>query len=124
MLIDIDRLVALARKDFEFKRETRYLSGTIGVSIGDEKVSLAFDDGELKGVGQANGTGRHRIDIGGTPEQWEELLRDKPAPFYQCLQSAAVRHGMQISTTDETFAYLPALNRMTVLMRDVRNGRA
>jgi len=123
MLIDMDRLAALARDDFEFKRETRYLNGAIAVTIGDTTSILAFDDGKLLGV-RKNSDGRHRIAVGGTVQQWEELLRDKPLPFFQCIQSAAVKHGMQISTTDETFAYLPALNRLTVLMRNIRNGRA
>lgn len=124
MLVDIDRLVAHAAKDFEFKRETRYLNGTISLTIGDDKAVLGFEEGKLVGLGKSGTNGRHRIEVGGTSEQWGELLQDKPVPFYQCIQSAAVKHGMQISVTDETFAYLPALNRLTVLMRDVRNGRA
>ncbi|MBL8584079.1 MAG: hypothetical protein JNL61_17870 [Rhizobiaceae bacterium] len=124
MLIDIDRLIARARDDFEFKRETRYLNGTIALSMDGEKAVLDFADGKLTGVGSGTSSGHHRIEVGGTAEQWSQLLMDKPVPFYQCIQSAAVRHGMTISATDETFAYLPALNRLTTLMRDVRNGRA
>lgn len=123
MLIDINRVVDAARDDFEFKRETRYLDGAIELTIGDDRTVLDFKDGKLTGL-NGKGAGRHRIAVGGTSEQWIELLADKPRPFFQCMQSAAVRHGMSISTTDETFAYLPALNRLTVLMRNVRNGRA
>jgi hypothetical protein len=123
MLIDIDRLLAHAGKDFEFKRETRYLNGTISLGLGDEEAVLRFDSGKLLGAGGTAG-GHHRIEVRGTADQWAKLLKDKPVPFYQCIQSAAVKHGMQISVTDETFAYLPALNRLTTLMRDVRNGRA
>ncbi|MGD9710997.1 MAG: hypothetical protein AB7V46_02900 [Thermomicrobiales bacterium] len=123
MLIDLDRVIALARDDFEFTRETRYLNGAIALTIGDKSTALTFSEGKLVGTSRYP-EGRHHISVGGTEAQWEELLKDKPLPFYQCIQSAAVKHGMQVSTTDETFAYLPALNRLTVLMRNVRNGRA
>ena len=123
MLVDISRLLEAARADFEFCRETRYLDGTLSVAMGNDTAKLGFQDGKLTGVGGLAGT-RHVISVGGSIEQWEALLKDKPKPFYQCIQSAAVRHGMTLSTTDETFAYLPALNRLTTLMRAVKNGSA
>jgi len=52
------------------------------------------------------------------------LLELKPKPFYQCIQSAAVKHGMTITDSNESFAYLPGLNRMTTLLRHLKNGRA
>ncbi|MES0172556.1 hypothetical protein [Mesorhizobium sp. M0006] len=122
MLVDISRLLDAARADFEFCRETRYLNGTLSVTIGADTTTLEFNDGKLAGIGGPAG-GRHVISVGGTTEQWEALLADRPKPFYQCLQSAAVRHGMTLSSTDETFAYLPALNRLTTLMRAVKSGR-
>ena len=33
------------------------------------------------------------------------------------LAMSAVKHGLQLSTTNETFAYLPALNRLVQLLR-------
>jgi len=123
MLVDISRLLDAARADFEFCRETRYLNGTLSVTIGDDTTTLEFQDGKLADIGGSAG-GRHVISVGGTTEQWGALLADRPKPFYQCLQSAAVRHGMTLSSTDETFAYLPALNRLTTLMRAMKNGRS
>lgn len=61
-----------------------------------------------------------KIVIRGTDEQWDALLQQKPLPFYQCLQSSNIKHGLHLSNTNETFAYLPALNRMTTLMRNAR----
>jgi hypothetical protein len=49
------------------------------------------------------------------------MLQGYPVPFYQCLQTAAVKHGLELSTTYETFAYLPALNRLVQLLRARRN---
>ncbi len=116
----------MARQDFEFTRETRYLTGAIKLDFGTSAWLLAFDDGTLTDVADGAGAAEEdcRIVVGGTPEQWEMLLEMKPRPFYQCIQSAAVKHGMRISDTHESFAYLPALNRMTTLLRQLKSGEA
>lgn len=117
----------LARGDFEFTRETRYLTGNIKLDFGADVVwVLKFDKGVLTSVedGAALSDADCKIVVGGRPDQWDSLLEDKPLPFYQCIQSAAVKHQMKISDTNETFAYLPALNRMTTLLRQLKNGRA
>lgn len=123
MALDRDSFAELARSDFEFTRETRYFSGTIKLEIGDDIWALNFKDGELLSVSDTP-QGEVKIVVGGTSEQWDELLQNKPRPFYQCIQSAAVKEGMRITDTNESFAYLPALNRMTTLMRHMKNGRA
>jgi hypothetical protein len=127
MKLDKEAFARLAKSDFEFKRETRYLNGIIKIEFGGgETWALRFENGELKTIedGTSLSDQSAKIVVGGRSDQWEDLLADKPRPFFQCLQSAAVKHQMRISDTNETFAYLPALNRMTVLLRDVKNGRA
>lgn len=119
-LVDMKAFEARAREDFEFTRETRYLTGAIKLGIADEEYLLTFEGGKFQGVSQASLPDADcKIVIRGTEEHWTNLLAWKPKPFYQCIQSTAVKHGMQISDTNETFAYLPALNRMTTLMRQV-----
>ncbi len=115
-----------ARQDFEFTRETRYLTGAIKLDFGTSAWLLNFDDGKLTDIADGAGVTEENctIVVGGTPEQWEMLLEMKPRPFYQCIQSAAVKHGMRISDTHESFAYLPALNRMTTLLRQLKSGEA
>jgi hypothetical protein len=111
-----------AKADFEFTRETRQLTGTIKVDFGTDSWALNFANGNLVDVtdGAAIDEKQCKIVVGGTSEQWDMLLETKPKPFYQCIQSAAVKHGMRISDTNETFAYLPGLNRMTTLLRQLR----
>ena len=115
-----------ARSDFEFKRETRYLTGSIKLDFGSESWALSFDNGKLLDVADGSELSDKdcKIIVGGSPEQWDALLELKPKPFYQCVQSAAVKHGMRISDSNESFAYLPGLNRMTTLLRQMKHGRA
>jgi hypothetical protein len=126
MSIEANAFAEAARQDFEFTRETRYLNGTIKVDFGSAVWALNFVGGALASVtdGAKLDDRDCKIVVGGTPEQWNMLLESKPKPFYQCIQSAAVKHGMRISTTNESFAYLPGLNRMTTLLRQLKNGRA
>ncbi len=120
--LQIDRFERTAREDFEFTREIRYFDGQIELTAGDESYHLVITDGALAGAhtGPADDAAC-RIRISGPELLWQEMLADKPTPFHQCLQSTAVRHGLQMSDTNETFAYLPALNRMLQILRTLHN---
>jgi len=122
-LVDMNALEGKARSDFEFTRETRYFDGAMKIGMAGEDYLLRFQDGKLLGIErQSLPDDDCKIVIDGTEEHWTNLLADKPKPFYQCLQSTAVKHGLKISDTNETFAYLPALNRMVTLMRQIAKG--
>jgi len=126
MSLNQSAFLEVARGDFEFKRETRYLTGVIKLDFGESAWAMTFEEGALTGIadGKKVPDTSCKIVVGGTSEQWDALLELKPKPFYQCIQSAAVKHGMKISDTNESFAYLPGLNRMTTLLRQIKNGRA
>lgn len=121
MAIDLAKFTQLAHEDFEFKRETRYLTGVIKLEFPNRVVGLHFQDGRMTRADEtAPSDDQCKIVVRGTAEQWDALLQQKPLPFYQCLQSSNIKHGLHLSNTNETFAYLPALNRMTTLMRNAR----
>lgn len=124
-LLNMEAVRVAAASDPEFRRETRYLNGAVKLRLADDAYVLHFENGAVARLsGDDTPDDRCKIVIKGTREHWTNLLADKPKPFYQCLQSTAVKHGLLISDTNETFAYLPALNRMTVLMRQVFNSGA
>jgi hypothetical protein len=121
-LLNMERFRAVAEKDPEFVRETRYLNGAVKVGIADETYVLHFNAGKLTKIdGDTVADKDCKIVVKGNHDHWTNMLASKPKPFYQCLQSTAVKHGLSITDTNETFAYLPALNRMMSLMRDVAN---
>ncbi|QEX22753.1 hypothetical protein FRZ61_26850 [Hypericibacter adhaerens] len=124
-LLKIDDFRAAAERDLEFVRETRYLNGAVKVGIADDVHVLHFKEGKLTQItGDSVPDDQCKIVVRGTRDHWTNMLAAKPKPFYQCLQSTAVKHGLKLSVTNETFAYLPALNRMMSLMRDVANRGA
>jgi hypothetical protein len=115
--LNVAEVIAAGMSDPEFKRETRYFTGKMKICVGDRETVVEFDDGALRDTVADVPDEQCKIVVRGTAQHWTELLQPLPRPFYQCLQTTAVKHGLELSATNETFAYLPALNRLTVLLR-------
>ncbi len=123
--VDMASAITSGMSDPEFSREMRFFTGAMKIEVADRATVATFDDGKLVSVSDENiPDDQCKIVVRGTQEHWDKLLEVKPVPFYQCLQTTTVKHGMYMSTTNETFAYLPALNRLTQLLRAAANGKA
>lgn len=121
-IVDVAAVARQGMDDPEFSRETRFFDGRMKIDIAGQPTVLEFSDGSLVGTAADTPDEDCKIVVRGDEEQWSNLLEPYPKPFYQCLQTTAVKHGLYMSSTNETFAYLPALNRLVVLMREARNG--
>lgn len=107
-----------AMEDPEFSRSMRYYTGKVKLAREGDETVATFDDGRLGTVTKDNvPDSQCTIIVRGTEDHWKNLLVEYPEPFYQCLQTSAVRHGMELSNSFQTFAYLPALNRLVQLFR-------
>jgi hypothetical protein len=106
-----------AMNDPEFARAMRYFTGTFKVAVDDEEAAFAYSDGKLIPQADASAGSEPEIEIRGTSEHWDRMLEEFPVPFYQCLQTSSIKHGMFLNNTKEFYAYLPALNRLTALLR-------
>lgn len=116
--IDIGAFAKKAMLDPEFSREIRYFDGRIKLGVGRTDYYLEFTNGALvKADKAAIADSDCRIFIKGTEDHWNDLLQEFPRPFFQCVQSANIKHGLILSGSDVTFAYLPAINRMMSLLR-------
>jgi hypothetical protein len=122
-LVDMKKVREVAERDPEFTRETRYLNGAVKLGIADDTFVLHFQNGKIVNLsGDDTSDANCKIVIRADREIWTNMLAEKPKPFHQCLQSTAVKHGLKISDTNETFAYLPALNRLMVIIREQHNS--
>jgi len=122
-ILNIEAFREKAANDPEFKHAMRYFSGNIKLGVGDEEFVLSFADGkQIDAPATPVPESACQIIVKGEEEHWTNMLARFPKPFYQSLQSTAVKHGLRMSDTNETFAYLPALNRMMQLMRDIASG--
>ncbi|MFI0821920.1 hypothetical protein ACH4TX_40080 [Streptomyces sp. NPDC021098] len=117
---DFAAVLQQANEDFEFSREMRYYTGKLHVAIGDQAWLADYEDGRLLSVGPAGTAPQDAaIAISGTREQWEEMTAERPRPFFQSLQSSSIKHGVQLSNTDQLYARLPALNRLMQIFRQL-----
>ncbi|MET8947976.1 hypothetical protein ABZX30_31675 [Streptomyces sp. NPDC004542] len=117
---DFATVLRHASEDFEFSREMRYYTGKLHVAIGDQAWLADYDDGRLLSVAPADSRPQDAaIAISGTREQWEEMTAAHPRPFFQSLQSSSIKHGVRLSNTDQLYAYLPALNRLMQIFRQL-----
>ena len=116
--IDLVRTLRYAMNDPEFHREMRFFDGRIKIGVAGEETVAEFADGALVSVAVTDVPDADcKIIIRGTDEHWTNMLAPFPVPFFQCLQTTNVKHGLELSTTNETFAYLPALNRLVQILR-------
>jgi hypothetical protein len=109
--------------DPEFSREMRFFTGKMKIEIGDAATVLVFEDGDLASIEDDTPDEDCKIVVRGPADLWRKMLERYPKPFFQCLQTTSVKHGLYMSTTNETFAYLPAMNRLVALMRDAAATR-
>lgn len=117
---DFSDVLQHAAEDFEFSREMRYYTGKLHFTVGEEAWEAIYDDGHFVSVEEADTTPEDAaIAIIGTRDQWEEMTAQHPRPFFQSLQSSSIKHGVQLNNTDELYAYLPALNRLMQIYRQL-----
>ena len=122
MKFDIKKAFDALSKDPEFIREIRYYNGTLKINMGDSSYAIVFADGKpLHATDEISPYAKVVTEITGTDDMWEHLLAEKPVPYYQCLQTTCVKHGMQMTNNVETLAYLAAWNRMIYVFRDLIN---
>ncbi|MEN0139653.1 MAG: hypothetical protein AAGC80_31175 [Rhodococcus sp. (in: high G+C Gram-positive bacteria)] len=121
-VLDIDAFEKVAKADPEFTREIRYFDGQIELKSDDESYVLEITDGVLDRARRGDAeSDRRQIRVSGSGDLWDAMLEEMPRPFHHSLQSCAVKHGLQISDNNVTYAYLPALNRMMQILRAVHN---
>ncbi len=120
--VDLKAEVTSAMSDPEFSREIRYFTGKLKLAIDAVEAVFEFNDGKLvKASDDKVADADCKIYVKGNKLQWTNMLAKYPVPFFQCFQTTNIKHGLVMSTTNETYAYLPALNRLLAFMRKNAN---
>lgn len=123
MKIDIQKAFAALSDNPEFRREIRYFNGTLKMNMGEDSYLMLFHDGKpVSATDDVSPYATVTVEMTGTDDMWKHLLAAKPVPYYQCLQTTCVKHGMKMTNNAQTLAYLPAWNRMVFVLRDLINN--
>ena len=122
MQLNIKKFYDTLTTDPEFNKEIRYLNKDVKLVIGDKVYLIIVREGKVLYIDDTcSEKVPASIEFRGTEDQWERLTARAPRPFYQVIETACVKHGMKMTENVETFAYLPAWNRMIYIMRDICN---
>lgn len=117
-IINLKSMSSSLNEDPEYSRETRYFSGLIKIEMDKIAQILSYNNGKLQKISLDDTDDENcKIVVRGDKDTWLNMLQLKPKPFYQCMQSTAVKHDLYMNVSNETFAYLPALNRLMQMMR-------
>ena len=93
------------------------------MNMGEDSYLMLFHDGKpVSATDDVSPYATVTVEMTGTDDMWEHLLAAKPVPYYQCLQTTCVKHGMKMTNNAQTLAYLPAWNRMVFVLRDLINN--
>ncbi len=112
-----------ANDDGEFKLAARLWNADVRLEAGDDAYVVRVRDGrviEFAPVDASNGAASHDVCISAPQNDWRELLRPAPKPFYQDLMAAVSRQNFKIQGDVVGFyPYYRAINRLFELMRNL-----
>jgi hypothetical protein len=114
----MQRVLAKANDDPEFKIAARMWNADLELVAGDDVVRTAIRNGRVTASsGAANGV--PSIRVVGPADGWARMLQPHPPPFYQDLFGATIYHGFKIDGAVEHFGpYYAALRRLLEIARE------
>ncbi len=112
-----------ANADPRFNRSARFWTFELLLRVGADSYLITILDGRIARFDQTDDIfQRYSGVLGGTEEDWLQLLKAVPPPFYQDFFGAFFQHNFEISgDLDSIFAHYWALLRLLDLMRASHN---
>ncbi len=122
-MIPWNSLKSTLEQDPEFRYTTRHWTANVRLSVGDRHHAIRFQDGALAALEPCDADSPSDVFLAGPEDEWRELLRAEPRPFYQDPFFASVHHGIEINGDQLAYAaYYPALRRLVEVLREIAAG--
>jgi hypothetical protein len=114
----MQRALAKANDDPEFRIAARMWNADLAFAAGDDVVRTSIRDGRVT-VSSSAANGVPSIRVVGPADGWARMLRRVPPPFYQDLFGATIYHGFEIDGAVEHFGpYYAAIRRLLDIARE------
>ena len=127
LVLAVDAIKDRLNRDPEFLLTARYWYGDLRFFIGADQYFMRIENGRV-GYFQrgTQGFDPYTINIGGPREVWEQMLVEKPRPFYHDWFAASFHHDFVFGgDLESAYAYYYALRRIKAIMGEtVRAARA
>jgi hypothetical protein len=120
--LNLSSLQSELGRDPEFLLHARHLTTRIRVVLGDQQAfMIKICDGDLVGIDAVvTPFDSYDIQLAGSEELWELLLKPEPPPFHHDFYPAMVHHGFRIEGDMEMImAFYPAIRRLGDIFRRV-----
>ena len=107
--------------DSEFRIAGRYWDGSLRFEFGSDVHRLELQGGEVVSIdATVSEPGRGDVVIRAPVEDWVELLKAVPPPFYQEFYPASMHHGFRLEGDhDYIWPYYWALRRSAEILRSI-----
>jgi hypothetical protein len=108
--------------DSEFRLAARYWDGSLQFEFGDDVYLLRLRGGEVTAVESKAlaSPGNGDVIISAPPEDWAQLLKPIPEPFYQEFYPASMHHGFRLhGDSDYLWPYYLAIRRSGEVLRAI-----
>ena len=113
-------LKSTLEQDPEFRHTIRHWTANVRLSVGDRHHAIRFQDGALAALEPCDADSPCDVFLAGPEDEWRELLRNEPRPFYQDPFFASVHQGIEINRDQLVYAaYYPALRRLVEVLREI-----
>ncbi|MDO8434100.1 MAG: hypothetical protein Q7S58_17010 [Candidatus Binatus sp.] len=125
-LFDTTAIAAAANADGEFQLAARLWNTDLRFDVGDDSYLLRMRDGRIAEFAPLGASAASSVNtdaqISAPLDDWQELLKPVPKPFYQDLMAAVTRHNFKIEGDLTGFhPYYRATCRLIELMRQSRS---
>ena len=119
-LFDANAITSAANADGEFKLAARLWNADVRFDLGADIYLMRMRDGRISDFSKG-AAANYDVKISAPEDDWRELLKPVPKPFYQDLMAAMTRHNFRVEGNLTGFnPYYRAICRLFELMRTIR----
>lgn len=114
LVLPTDAIRAGLNDDPEFRLAARYWYSNIRFCIGDDVYFMQIEDGVVAKFWQGTqGFDPYDINVAGPVDVWQQMLVEKPQPFYHDWFAAQFHHDFELGgDLPSAYAYYFALRRI------------
>lgn len=118
LILPVDAIRERLNADPEFKLAARFWYCDLRFKVGEDLYFMHVENGRVQSFVQGtHGFDPYTINVAGPVEVWEQMLADKPKPFYHDWFAASFHHPFEFGGDLETaYAYYYALRRIHAVM--------
>ena len=118
LVLPVDDIVAGLNADPEFRLAARFWYCDLRFAVGDDVYFMRIEDGTVASFHHGTeGFDPYTINIGGSVACWEQMMVEKPLPFYHDWFAASFHHEFEISgDLESAYAYYFAIRRIHAVM--------